>query len=257
MVAWGLLALVAVLPAAAQQPGAAADEAEVWRFVQRPLDDARALVQGVTPQRTLAAAGLGGALFLLSRADEPLTGGVQDWPETWVVNSVEELGNTKYLRPLTGLVFLGTLAVDDPHLQDAAFTSFEAVLLTSVIVNGLKLAVGRSRPHQERGSDRFAPFSGDTSFPSGHSATAFALVTPWVMYYPSVFTPVLLVGSAGTAFTRLVTDHHWVTDVVAGSAIGFTLSYWLTRRHLGSARGFDVSPHLAGDAVGIALRVQL
>jgi undecaprenyl-diphosphatase len=121
----------------------------------------------------------------------------------------------------------------------------------------LKSAFGRARPFQNQGALEFRPFSGNTSFPSGHSTTAFAFITPWLLYYPNAFTPGLLVLGAGTAFTRLLTDNHWFTDIVAGSAIGFATAYVLTNRHRREDQRVMVAPSLGLEHVGVTVAVRI
>ncbi|MCL5742724.1 MAG: phosphatase PAP2 family protein [Acidobacteria bacterium] len=89
----------------------------------------------------------------------------------------------------------------------------------------LKRAVGRTRPcHIEphcwadlMPPDRF-------SFPSGHSITAFAVATAVSAFDPGL-TGVLLFCAAGVALSRILLGMHFLTDVIAGSALGAALGY--------------------------------
>lgn len=203
--------------------------------------------------------GTGGLLFLTARHDAEITrelsrvGNHSDL----VVRVVEEVGNVRAVRPLAGVLFLGSLLTDNERFQDAAFTSLESVLLANLLTSGLKTSFGRARPFQNQGALEFKPFSGNTSFPSGHATTAFAFVTPWLMYYPNAFTPGLLILGAGTAFTRMLTRNHWFTDIVAGSAIGFSTAYVLTRRHQNMEGRIHVAPSFGLEQVGVTVSVKM
>ena len=120
---------------------------------------------------------------------------------------------------------------------------------------GIKYTVGRSRPHESDGTHAFRPFSGNASFPSGHTTTAFAIVTPWVMFYPHPVTYGLFALSTGTAVARIARDAHWATDVLAGAALGFTTGYWLSKRHGAFSDNVQVTPIL-GPNVGLSIQAK-
>ncbi len=83
----------------------------------------------------------------------------------------------------------------------------------AVAVKGLKYSVRRLRPD---GSDH-------ESFPSGHAATAFMAATMLHKEY-GWKSPWFSIGgytvAAATGVTRIMNDSHWMSDVVAGAAIG-------------------------------------
>jgi membrane-associated phospholipid phosphatase len=94
----------------------------------------------------------------------------------------------------------------------------------SIVSNLTKLIVDRSRPD----IDRLTGFSG-SSFPSGHAtaaaATFAAIALLWGIGQPRR-TKVLLAGAAvavGTAVaaSRVLLGVHWLTDVLAGLALGW------------------------------------
>ncbi|MEY2884662.1 MAG: hypothetical protein RL490_2386, partial [Pseudomonadota bacterium] len=89
------------------------------------------------------------------------------------------------------------------------------------------------------------PNGGDHSFPSGHTATAFAGAGfLHARYGWKVGLPFELLA-AGVGFARVQTrDHHWY-DVVAGAAIGEGSAFLLTKR-----LREDVRLSMAGDTRG-------
>jgi undecaprenyl-diphosphatase len=64
-------------------------------------------------------------------------------------------------------------------------------------------------------SDRF-------SFPSGHSANAFAVATVLALTFPWA-APAAVALAASVAASRLVLGLHFLSDVVAGSILGFLI----------------------------------
>lgn len=60
------------------------------------------------------------------------------------------------------------------------------------------------------------------SFPSGHSITAFAVAISLGLFYPYL-QPALLVVAFLIAASRIILGMHFLSDVLAGSAIGVLL----------------------------------
>ena len=171
------------------------------------------------------------------------------------LNWTNKLGGPEMNLPVVG-VFAATLLTDNTRLQDAAFTSLQSMLYAGALSYGLKYTFGRARPHELQGPFRFTPLSGHSSFPSGHTVTAFAVLTPWVLYYPHPATYTLYALATGTAISRVARDKHWATDVLAGGTIGFLTAYWLTKRHQGRpVGGLQVTPVLAHDRLSLTLRL--
>lgn len=174
-------------------------------------------------------------LYGLSRYDDTLVKNMRDAYKGRFRNYLDlanELGNGWYVIPGTILVTGTSLLTGDEKFQDAAFTSMQSVLITDIIVGIIKFSAGRSRPETRTGVYDFKPFSGSVSFPSGHASTAFAFITPWILYYPGPLTYALFVLPAGTALARMSKEKHWATDVLAGSFIGFFVSYMLKKWHI-------------------------
>lgn len=154
---------------------------------------------------------------------------------------------------LAAAAFGGTLLTRDTKLQDAAFTSLQSLLLAGGMSYSIKYALGRHRPYHGNDPNLYDSFSGNTSFPSGHATAAFAIVTPWVYYYPSPYTYALLGVAGGTAVARVAKEHHWPTDVAAGAALGFLTGRFLANRHLNAGTGLTIEPMALGS--GAELRI--
>lgn len=70
------------------------------------------------------------------------------------------------------------------------------------------------------------------SFPSGHTITAFAVSLSLVHFYPSLALG-LIFCAVSVAASRVLLGMHFLSDVLAGAAIGSLLAYGVT--HLASA----------------------
>lgn len=235
-------------------PATAQRRDDPLRFLRWPVQDAAGLVSGFSGAEWIATAGAGAGLLFLSRYDRPLTEEVAGFTEGTHVTVIEEFGNVKVVRPMATVILLGAFMSGDDRFQDAAFTSLQAVIYSNLVTNLLKTAVGRSRPYEEEGPSSFEPFAGGTSFPSGHSTTAFAFLTPWFLYYGGVAGGALLVVATATAFSRMATNFHWFSDVVGGSAVGYLTARALVRRHQGKGDRIDIQPTLGPAGVGLEMR---
>ncbi len=168
---------------------------------------------------------------------------------------MNEMGS-KYVSIPSTSIFILSLLTDDDKFQDAAFTSVESLVASVAITAAAKQVIGRARPEQGNGPIHLRPFSGSVSFPSGHTTLAFAVVSPWVFYYPGPLTYSLFVLSASTGIARIAKDKHWPTDVLAGAAVGVLTGRWLSRRHQSrSSASVSVKPVLSFNSAGIVIRL--
>ena len=91
-----------------------------------------------------------------------------------------------------------------------------------------KLATDRARPTDDLGATSFGTVKrSQSSFPSAHSALAWALLTPYAKYYDA---PWLYGVAALTNAGRVMGRDHWVSDTVAGAALGYYLGDLFYRR---------------------------
>jgi membrane-associated phospholipid phosphatase len=120
------------------------------------------------------------------------------------------------------------------RVADLGWHGTEAVLFAEGVTYVLKGFVGRERPFLSNGHDPdnfvFARGfkSGDwTSFPSGHSSTAFAAAaavtnetTRWWPRSVWVVGPLMYAGATAVGLSRMYHSRHWGSDVAIGAAIG-------------------------------------
>ncbi len=141
-----------------------------------------------------------------------------------VFNTLEKFGNGGYEAAfLLAYGGAGRLA-GDGYMQGTAVLAAESFLAANAAGTLLKYAVGRSRPYTGDGKRRFVPFgfkSSGTSFPSGHTMSAFSVASVFAARADSNWVKVLSYALAsGVAAQRIYADKHWASDVLAGAAIG-------------------------------------
>ncbi len=119
------------------------------------------------------------------------------------------------------MALAGWIKRDEQLLKDAVYVG-TTVAGTFVLTYGLKYIFDRQRPY-EHYPDRVHPYSYENtpSFPSGHTATAFALATSLSIRYPKwyVIAPSAL-WACSVGFSRMNEGVHYPSDVLAGAAIG-------------------------------------
>lgn len=101
------------------------------------------------------------------------------------------------------------------------------VSTASLVSNGLKMLFGRIRPDRENAGQFTGPHwrrsNRRESFPSSHSACAFALGISLSILYPQAW---VVFGCMAwiTAILRYLQDAHFPSDVLAGVALGYLLA---------------------------------
>jgi membrane-associated phospholipid phosphatase len=143
--------------------------------------------------------------------------------------------NTTLAETVTPVAFYLTgLATHSPHARNTGLLAAEGLVDAQIVCFVMKQAVGRAKPSDipPGGSLRDTWFKHDGglsnggSFPSGHSASAFAVATviaaryrehrwiPWVAYGAATLLSV----------SRLPTQAHFPSDIFIGAAIGHSIS---------------------------------
>lgn len=101
-----------------------------------------------------------------------------------------------------------------------------SVMASAVATNALKNTFHRHRPSataENHVFDGMVRDNDNTSLPSSHTATAFALATSVATAYKGhKWVPPVAYGVASlVGLSRIHDNAHWATDVVAGAAVGY------------------------------------
>jgi membrane-associated phospholipid phosphatase len=121
----------------------------------------------------------------------------------------------------------------DSKMQHTALLAGEAMADAALVQTVLKDATMRLRPISYPASGWFVTSSsptkyirGNGSFPSGHSMVAFSVATVIARRYRNHrWVPYAAYGMASlVGFSRLTLNVHFLSDVVMGGALGYTIS---------------------------------
>ena len=108
------------------------------------------------------------------------------------------------------------------------FKDRSIVLATAYLIMGSSVTVLKRTTHRQRPNQ-----TGYTSFPSGHTATAFMGAEFLYQEYKDVSPWYGVSGyfiAAGTGYLRMYNNKHWFSDVVAAAGIGILstkIAYWV------------------------------
>lgn len=124
----------------------------------------------------------------------------------------------------------------DKQLQQQGWQNIGALVINTVITQGLKYAINRERPYDKYPTIIY-PYQvdNDPSFPSGHTSTAFTTATTLSIHFKKWYVVVpAYTWAASVGYARLYLGEHYPTDVVAGAIIGTGsafLSQWIIKKY--------------------------
>jgi len=150
------------------------------------------------------------------------------------------------------------------HLQETGLLAGEALADTAIITEMMKYATNRVRPDATGlplESAEFWPekmnYPAGDSFPSGHTAIAFAFAHVVADEYPSWEVKLAAYSlAAATGFERLGGREHFPSDVLVGGAVGYLIGGYVYNHHSkASTSHFSVMPLVGGKTVGASLSI--
>jgi membrane-associated phospholipid phosphatase len=209
--------------------------------------------------------------------DQPLAERLQR-PATQESRALHRTATTFRLAAQPGAIVVFPLlwgagrVFDRPTMADVGLHTTESMVAATVGVTVVKMLVGRARPSVSvehpndvgfgRGFTRGEEYR---SFPSGHTATAFAVASAltaevmrrdpgsrWAAGVP------LYAAASMVGWSRMYDDRHWASDVVAGAGFGTVAGFAVVRYHHARAStrtdrwllGTSIGPHGVVPIVG-------
>ena len=125
---------------------------------------------------------------------------------------------------------LGRVKHDD-RARETGLLGAEALVDSGIVVTALKEITQRSRPLS--GTSRSDFFDGGSSFPSGHSITAWSLATVIANEYHD--RPLVQITAYGIAsavsVARFTGQKHYLSDVLVGSTMGYGIGRYVYHTH--------------------------
>jgi len=190
------------------------------------------------PQWAKGSLFAGGAVLAGSLLDRPVDRLMAKHQEARVTRAWGNVGKA------TPVVLAGAagaaVLLGDARMQNIGLISLQSIAGAAAISIATKNLVGRARPSEGLGQWSSTSDRSNASFPSNHSTVAFAAVTPFAQEYDAPWLyGVAAIGSLGRTANR----QHWVSDVVAGSMLGYAIGSWLWQaQRTDTKSSFAVTP---------------
>ncbi|MEJ7804529.1 MAG: phosphatase PAP2 family protein, partial [Telluria sp.] len=183
----------------------------------------------------------GGTVLASALLDKPVDKYVSKHADSRLARSWNKFGKN---MPLALVATSGVaVAMGDDRMQNMGIISLQSVFASLGVTAVGKYAIQRARPDENRGPwERVGEGQSraNSSFPSGHSAMAFAAVTPFAQEYDA---PWLYGVAAVSAMGRVAGRKHWVSDTVAGGLIGYATGTLLWKGQRDNTKSqFSVMP---------------
>jgi membrane-associated phospholipid phosphatase len=149
-------------------------------------------------------------------------------------------GSSVMVPAALGLFAAGRLAGEGSRFRAFTYDATQAFIVNGAYTMALKSLTSRTRPDG----------SNTQSFPSGHTSTAFAWATVANAHYGwKVGAPSYLAATA-IGLSRITTDKHHLSDVLAGATIGYVTGRTVVRVNGPAPRKSTFSLHPATDPRG-------
>jgi len=223
------------------------DEYQMWTAPFRPSNyDSHTMKKYGLPFLLIS-----GALIATDHKTADLLPNTED--QTVWSGRVSQLGAAYTLAGFSGATYLIGKAKGNDHAKEAGILSLEALGHAQLLALGIKAITQRERPLGENpGGTGF--WKGGDAFPSGHSASSFAVATVFAYEYRDhIAVPITAYSLASLiSVSRLSARKHWASDIFVGGSLGFLIGRYVYKHHhdpnLPGSPGYRTS-HLMPDLV--------
>jgi membrane-associated phospholipid phosphatase len=169
-------------------------------------------------------------------------------------NSLRDAGPTAALVAGTGLY---AAFINDSDGYRETWSLLEAGVFSTATAEVLGLAAGRERPDATISPNEWR--QGGDSFPSVHAAAAWAVGTVFAESGNDEYRWLRrIIGygvAAGTSYVRIDENVHWLSDTVAGAALGIaTARFVLNREGAESRSALQFAPVKKGWMISYSVR---
>jgi membrane-associated phospholipid phosphatase len=134
-------------------------------------------------------------------------------------NIGEFLGSAPFVAGATGALFVASRFSNSNRFRAFGYSMAQGYIMTNTITTAIKYTADRTRPDG----------SNELSFLSGHTSSAFTFAGIVNHYYGKKLGIAAYMGAAFVATTRVAKNVHYLSDVVAGAALGYIVGRTVVR----------------------------
>jgi len=149
-----------------------------------------------------------------------------------VSKDISYLGSAYAAGGTAALFYIAGRLKHNERAKETGLLAAEALLDSSIVAQGLKVASQRQRPPVDNSSGEF--FDGGSSFPSGHAISAWSVATVIAEEYgprhPAVRYGAYALATA-VGISRYTGRKHFLSDVLIGSAMGYGIGRYVYHQH--------------------------
>jgi len=162
-----------------------------------------------------------------------------------VSNWASRLGSAYSLIPVSAGFYLIGSKRHDERFRETGLIAFETLIDANITGAAIKMIADRARPTESDGRGHFqdSPHGRwNSSFPSGHALTTWALASVIAHEYPKPLVKIVAYGLASTVvLARVGARRHFPGDVAAGIGLGWFMGdFVFGKRH---NRKLDRNPY--------------
>jgi membrane-associated phospholipid phosphatase len=194
----------------------------------------------------VAAGAAAGGFVALLPLDAPIDRWIVDHPNAAVLEMLDpfreqggvfnRLVTARRIIPISAALVLAGAVSGRQGLRDAGYGCIAGWGMSNTLRYTLYAGVGRKRPSVSEGNQyQFAVPGGDwdqQSFFAGHATNAFACASFWTERFDlGAAGPVLYVGAAMSALSRMADRRHWASDTFVGTVVGIAVGRTIASRY--------------------------
>ena len=222
-------------PSPSPAPQTSATPTLEHQFVKNILRDQRAIwlspfhLRG-RDARWLAPLGLGTAAFIAT--DRSTGDEIAESRKQLNASRIVSYAGSGYGAGGVALtLYLFGRAKHDDRARETGLLGAEALVDSAIVATAIKEITQRRRPLAAKGRGDF--FDGGSSFPSGHSISAWSLATVIANeYHDRPLVQITAYGIAGAvSVARFTGQKHYLSDVLVGSAMGYGIGRYVYHAH--------------------------
>jgi PAP2 superfamily protein len=227
-----VVAVAAVINVTAQTPAPTPPEKDFFKHI---LDDQKAIWTAPfhidrADAKWIVPGSIG--LMALFTTDRITGDEMAEFDAKSVSKAISHAGSGYTLGAVAGTFYFLGRKNNNARARETGVLSAEALINGMLVSGALKVITQRGRPADGRERSEF--FDGGSSFPSGHSTQAWAVATVIASEYHDRRSVQIAAYATATAVSvaRFSEGKHYISDVVAGSALGFGIGkYVYHKRH--------------------------